>query len=136
MVSAIVGKLTNNENIDKLLHKLLHDFLVNRKHRVVLNEQVSSWANVKAGGLQGSNLGPLLSLFYINDLSKVVSSNAKLFADDTLSFFVIHNSSATRNELNYDLVKINNWEYQRKVSFNPDPNKQVQEVIVSRRPRK
>ena len=76
------------------------------------------------------------SLFYINDLSKVVSSNAKLFADDTLSFFVIHNSSATRNELNYDLVKINNWEYQRKVSFNPDPNKQVQEVIVSRRPRK
>ena len=46
-------------------------------------------------------------------------------------FSVIHDSSTTRNELNDDLVKISNWAYQWKMSFNPDPNKQAQEVIFS-----
>ena len=41
-----------------------------------------------------------------------------------------------RNELNYDLVKISNWASQWKMSFNPDPNKQTQEVIFSRKTRK
>ena len=50
-------------------------------------------------------------------------------------FSVIHDSSTTRNELNDDLVKISNWAYQWKISFNPDPNKQAQEVIFSKRPR-
>ena len=118
------------------LHKLLHDFLVNRKQRVVLNGQVSSWSNVKAGVPQGSILGPLLFLIYINDLPKGLSSNAKLFADDTSLFSVIHDSSTTRNDLNDDLVKISNWAYQWKTSFNPDPNKQAQEVIFSRKTKK
>ena len=100
-----------------------------------MNGRVSSRANVKAGVPQGSILGPLLFLIYINDLPKGLSSNAKLFADDTL-FSVIHDSSTTRNELNDDLVKINNWAYQWKMSFNPDPNKQAQEVIFSRKTKK
>ena len=130
----IIFKLEQN-GISGKLHKLLHDFLVNRKQRVVLNGQVSSWSNVKAGVPQGSILGPLLFLIYINDLPKGLSSNAKLFADDTL-FSVIHDSSTTRNELNDDLVKISNWAYQWKMSFNPDPNKQAQEVIFSRKTKK
>ena len=52
------------------LHKLLHVFLVNRKQRVALTGQVSSWANIKAGIPQGLNLGPLFFLIYINDLPK------------------------------------------------------------------
>ena len=51
-----------------------------------------------------------------------VSSNVILIPDDTL-FSVIHDSSTTGNELNDDLVKINVWAYQWKMSFNPDPNK-------------
>ena len=125
----IIFKLKQN-GISRKLHKRLHDFLVNRKQRVVLNDQVSSWANVKSGVPQGSILGPLLFLIYINDLPKGLSSNAKSFADDTL-FSVIHDSSTTRNELNDDLLKLNNWAYQWKMSFNPDPNKQAQEVIFS-----
>ena len=103
----IIFKLEQND-ISGKLYKLLHDFLVDRKQRVVLNGQVSLWANVKADVPQGSILGPLLFLIYINDLPKSLSSNAKLFADDTSLFSVIHDSSFTRNKLNVDLVKINN----------------------------
>ena len=52
-----------------------------------------------------------------------LSSDAKLFADDTSLFSVIPDSSTRRNELNDDLAKIHNWVYQWKMSFNPDPNK-------------
>ena len=127
----IIFKLEEN-GISGKLHKLLHDFLANRKQRVALNGQVSSWPNVKSGVPQGS----ILFLIYINDLPKGLSSNAKLFADDTSLFSIIHDSSTTRNELNDDLVKINNWAYQWKMSFNPDSNKQAQEVILAERPRK
>ena len=131
----IIFKLEQN-GISGKLHKLLHDFLVNRKQRVVLNGQVSSWSNVEAVVPQGSILGPLFFPIYINDLPKGLSSNAKLFADDTSLFAVIHDSNATRNELNDDLVKISNGAYQWKMSFNPDPNKQAQEVIFSRKIKK
>ena len=131
----IIFKLEQN-GISGKLHKLLHDFFANRKQRVVLNGQVSSWANVKSDVPQGSILSPLLLLIYINDLPKGISLNAKLFADDTSLFSVIHDSSTTRNELNDDLVKINNWAYQWKMSFNPDPSKQAQEVIFSRKTKK
>ena len=66
---------------------------------------------------------------YINDLPDGLASTAKLFADDT--FFVVHNANTTANELNNDLVKISRWAYQWKMSFNPNPNKQAQEVIFS-----
>ena len=79
-------------------------------------------------------LGPLPFLIYINDLPQGPSSNAKLFADDTSLSSV--DCSTTRNELNDDLVKINNWAYQWKMSFNPDPYKQTQEVIFRRKTKK
>ena len=69
---------------------ILQDFLRNRKQRVVLNGQCSSWAGVNAGVPQGSILGPLLFLIYINDLSDGFKSECKLFADDTSLFSVIN----------------------------------------------
>ena len=66
------------------LLNLLSNFLRNRKQRVVLNGQTSSWADVNAGIPQGSILGPLLFLIYINDLAVGLSTNAKLFADDII----------------------------------------------------
>ena len=91
------------------LINLLCDFLKNRKQRVLLNGQVSGWSDVKAGVPQGSILRPLLFLIYINDLSEGLSSNAKLFADDTSLLSVIHDSNTSALELNNDLAKINRW---------------------------
>ena len=85
----IIFKLEQNGISEDLLN-ILTDFLSNRKQRVVLNGQVSTWTSVNAGVPQRSILGPLLFLIYINDLSDNLSSNVKLFADDTSLFSVIH----------------------------------------------
>ena len=58
-------------------------------------------------------------------------SNAKLFADDASLFSVIHDVNTSAKELNDDLKKINDWVFQWKMSFNPDPSKKAQEVIFS-----
>ena len=57
--------------------------------------------------------------------------NVKLFADDTSLFSVVHNITDSANLLNSDLSKINEWALQWKMSFNPDPIKQAQEIISS-----
>ena len=59
------------------------NYLADRKQRVVVNGQDSKWGNVSAGVPQGSVLGPLLFLIYINDMTTVVTSPIRLFANDT-----------------------------------------------------
>ena len=56
---------------------------------MVLNGQACSWADVKAGVPQGSTLGPLFFLIYINDLSENLESTVKPFADDASIFHVV-----------------------------------------------
>ena len=59
-----------------------------------------------------------------------------MFADDTSLFSVIHDVDASANELNNDLYQINKWAFQWKMSFNPDPSKQTQEIIFSKKTKK
>ena len=61
-----------------------------------------------------------------------LSSNSRLFADDTSLFSVFRDKNLSPNALNNDLLKTNYWTYQWQMSFNPDPSKQAQEVIFSR----
>ena len=60
-------------------------------------------------------------------------TNVKLFADDTSLFSVVHDVNTSSTNLNNDLRKISDWTIQWKMSFNPDPSKQAQEVIFSRK---
>ena len=126
--NGIIFKLTQN-GISRNLLNLLCNFLNERKQQVVLNRQFSTWKSVNAGVPQGSILSPLLFLIYINDLTEGLSSNAKLFADDTFFFSVIHDIQTSANNLNKDLERISKWATQWKTNFNPDATKQAQEVI-------
>ena len=76
-------------------------------------------------------LGIILFLVYINDLFNGLKSNPKPFADNTSMFSVIDDVNSPQIDLNEDLDKINNREYQWKMSFNPDPSKKAQEIIIS-----
>ena len=125
-------KLNQYEILENLLC-LIKCLLINRKQRVVVNVQTSSWTNILAGVPQRSILGPLCFFIYINDPSDDLSSNPKLFADDTSLFSVVHDKNTSAKELNNDLRKISNWAYQWKMSFNSDPLKQAQEVLFSRK---
>ena len=62
--------------------------------------------------------------------------NPKLFGDDTSHFSVIRNKQFSEQSLNEDLNKTNHWAFQWKMRFNPDPSKQAQEVIFSRKVQK
>ena len=85
---------------------ILVDFLNNRKQRIVLNGQTSHWIDVKASVPQGSIMGPLLFLIYINNRPEGLITNAKLFADDASLFSVVRDIAASTEELNNDLRNI------------------------------
>ena len=92
-------------------------FLLNRRQRVVLRNGVSSWQNVLSGVPQGSILGPLLFLIYVNDMPDIVATTAKMFADDTKVYNkikVIENC----HELQDDLNNLSAWSYKWLLRFN------------------
>ena len=60
-----------------------------------------------------------------------MSTNVKLFADDTSLFSVVHDIASSSCDLNHDLNKVREWAFQWKISFNPEPSKQGQEVIFT-----
>ena len=116
----------------QLLH-LIRSFLKDRKQRTVLNGKSSIWGDISAGVPQGSILGPLFFLVYINDLTENLKCNVKLFADDTSLFTVVQNPNTAANDMNHDLELIKQWAHQWRMSFNPDPQKQAVEIIFSRK---
>ena len=122
-------KVFHSNGISNKILNFITDFLTFRKQRVFLNGQASIWASIEAGVPKGSILGPLLFLIYINDLSDDLSTTAKLFADDTSLFSIVQNVNTSASHLKNELRKISNWAFQWKMSFNPNPSKQAQEVF-------
>ena len=82
---------------------------------------------------QGSILGPLFFLAYINDLALGLKCNVKLFADDTSSFTVVEDPNTAASDMNHDLDLISQWARAWRMSFNPDPQKQAVELTFSRK---
>jgi len=109
------------------------DYLSNRNQRVVLNGVQSDWLPLNSGVPQGSVLGPLLFLIYINDLTANISSQIKLFADDASLFLPVRDPAMCQQVLKKDLDTITKWAYQWKMKFNPDITKQALEVIFSQK---
>ena len=84
------------------------DYLNNRKQRVVLPGVFSHWTDLKAGVPQGSILGPLLFLIYINDnhIVRNINSFICLFADDTSLYIIVENPIQAATILNSGLSQI------------------------------
>ena len=112
---------------------LLGNYLSSRKERVIINGKTSEYFPVESGVPQGSVLGPLLFLIYINDLEIGIKSKVNFFADDTMIYSVVHNPTLTASVLNHDLEIISQWAHQWKMSFNPEPSKQAVEILFSQK---
>ena len=128
----LLFKLQRN-GIEGQLLPLFKSYLSNRNQRVVINGFESEWGLIEAGVPQGSVLGSFLFLIYINNLDNGITSNVKFFADDTSLFSVVTNPTLSALELNSDLKVIENWAYQWKMLFNPDPTKQAIGMLFSRK---
>ena len=88
--------------------------------RTILNGKASQWGAISTGVPQGSILGPLFFLVYINDLATDLKCNVKLFADDTSPFSVVHNPKECAANLNRDLDLIKRWAQDWRMSSNPE----------------
>ena len=102
------------------LLRWIKSFLTNRSQQVVVNGEYSQLCKVTSGVPQGSVLGPLLFLCYINDIAHNVSSKIRLYADDTLLYRrrSIH-SEQDVVALQNDLDTLSQWADVWQMSFNP-----------------
>ena len=107
----------------------IKDFLDNRTQSFILNGTNSDHIAVSSGVPQGSVLGPILFLTYINDLPEQVRSRVWLFADDTAMYLAL-DKHADSEILQKDLEILENWEKLWDMSFNPS---KCQVLHVTRR---
>lgn len=112
-------KLKSN-GIDGSLLNWLRHFLVGRKQRVVVRGSCSDWSCVTSGTPQGTILGPLLFLLYINDITECISSTVKLYADDTKIYREISDPITDCRILQDDLNNLSEWARKWQLRFNAD----------------
>ena len=110
----------------------IKSFLDDRSQNVLLNGVKSDNIPVSSGVPQGSVLGPILFLAYINDLPEQVKSNVRLFADDT-ALYLTFSKSLTPSILQQDLQHLESWEKAWDMEFNPSKC-QVIHITRSHRP--
>ena len=95
----------------------IEQWLTDRRQRVVVDGEVSNWKSVLSGVPQGSVLGPILFLIYINDLDDSITSNILKFADDTKLFRKV-NTDGDKQHLQNDLDRLVKWSEKWQMLFN------------------
>jgi hypothetical protein len=115
-----------------LLHKLkaygingnlfdwFHSYLNEREQRVVIKDASSNFTTILGGVPQGSVLGPLLFIIYINDIADKLASLTRLFADDTSLNCSHSDGTEIRSIINHDLKELDEWSKRWLMTFNPD----------------
>ena len=120
----LLAKLEQAKVEDSCL-ELFKSYLSDRKQAVVVDGTVSDIKEVKAGVPQGSRLGPLLWILYVQDILDDLETEVLLFADDTCLFASGKDPAETSEILNRDLEKISEWANRWKVTFNPSKSKDL-----------
>ena len=92
-------------------------FLANRRQKVTVEGVTSSWTDVKSGIPQGSVLGPILFVVFINDMPNNLLSNCKMFADDAKVYRDVNNIEG-HESLQSDLYKMCQWSQRWQLPFN------------------
>ena len=122
--SGLIAKL-EQIGIEGKLKDLFVSYLANRKQIVVVDGVKSNISNINAGVPQGSRLGPLLFIIYINDIIEDLESDILIFADDCTLLTSAEDSNITALTLNRDLIKISSWALRWKVSFNAEKSRDI-----------
>ena len=101
------------------LFKWFQSYLTERKQRVAVNGTYSAWTDVGSGVPQGSLLGPILFLLFVNDMPRVVeNASLAMFADDSKCYKVIYQESDFVN-LQRDLDALSTWSVSNELFFQP-----------------
>jgi hypothetical protein len=95
------------------------DYLSNRHPSVVLSRAKSDWSVINAGVPQGTILGPLLFLVYMNDIAVDLRSSVNHFVDDTSLYLIVDYPVIAADILQSDINKISSWADKWLVKFNP-----------------
>ena len=119
--------------IDGQLLEWFRNFLTNRQQRVTVRGSRSNWARVKSGVPQGTILGPILFLLYINDLPSEIQSPIKLFADDTKLYRKLVNRVTDTNILQSDLNNIETWSDIWQLKFNSEKCETMRKRLLQTR---
>ena len=98
----------------------IQSFLLNRRQKVSVNGEHSTWKPVVSGIPQGSVLGPFLFLLFVSDVPNQVSNFISLFADDTKLFEVLVDVSGSTTSLQADLNNLLAWSNKMQLRFHPD----------------
>ena len=110
--------------------KWIESYLSDRFQRVVVNGCSSQWLYTNSGVPQGSILGPLFFLVYINDLVLNLECDVHLFADDTSLLDCFDDSAESNGKICRDLEKIERWSVLWKVTFNANKTRYM---IITRK---
>ena len=116
------------------LHKWFQDYLTNRRQCVVLDGCKSTMKPMNAGVPQGSILGPMLFILYINDIITDIVCHIRLFADDTTLYLIVENPEESARIINSDLEKISTWAKNWLVKFSPPKTKSITFSRLRNRP--
>jgi hypothetical protein len=114
----LLGKL-EALGIEGQILQWIRDFLIGRRQRVSVNGTLSDWAAVRSGVPQGSVLGPVLFVVFINDLPECLSSLCTMYADDTKVYGRV-DGPEDRDKLQSDLNGLVNWADTWQLRFNAD----------------
>ena len=116
------------------LFSWLQSYLENRRQRVVIGGKSSEYLPLYAGVPQGSILGPLLFLIFINDMPSVTNLECHQYADDTTYLCHVSNPVTAVNQINSQLILLSEWASRWKITFNANKTYFMYITKKARRP--